>query len=93
MARPSTIFNQQILDAARAEFLAHGFTKASTVDIARRAGVSEGSIFNRFSTTVAEAATFDAQTLEANLRDEVRAELGMEARPNVLAHRGTLPGF
>ena len=50
MARPPSISNQQILDAARAAFLAHGFTKASTVDIARRAGVSEGSIFNRFPT-------------------------------------------
>jgi len=50
MARPPSISNQQILDAARAMFLAHGFTKASTVDIARRAGVSEGSIFNRFAT-------------------------------------------
>jgi AcrR family transcriptional regulator len=50
MARTPTISNQQILDAARAEFLAHGFTKASTVEIARRAGVSEGSIFNRFPT-------------------------------------------
>jgi AcrR family transcriptional regulator len=50
MARPPSISNQQILDAARAVFLSHGFTKASTVDIARRAGVSEGSIFNRFAT-------------------------------------------
>lgn len=50
MARPPSISNQQILDAARAVFLAHGVAKASTVDIARRAGVSEGSIFNRFPT-------------------------------------------
>ena len=50
MARPPSISNQQILDAARAVFLAHGFTRASTVDIARRARVSEGSIFNRFAT-------------------------------------------
>ncbi len=50
MARPPSISNQQILDAARAEFLAHGLSKASTAEIARRAGVSEGSIFNRFGT-------------------------------------------
>jgi AcrR family transcriptional regulator len=63
MARPSTITKRQILDAARAEFLAHGFTKASTVDIAQRAGVSEGSIFNRFATKDAlfRAAMDDAQ--------------------------------
>ena len=63
MARPSTISNQQILDAARVEFLAHGFTKASTVHIARSAGVSEGSIFNRFTTKddLFRAAMDDAQ--------------------------------
>ncbi len=63
MARPSTISNQQILDAARAEFFTHGFTKASTVDIARRAGVSEGSVFNRFATKddLFRAAMDDAQ--------------------------------
>jgi AcrR family transcriptional regulator len=63
MARPPSISNQQILDAARAEFLAHGLAKASTVDIAQRAGVSEGSIFNRFPTKDAlfRAAMDDAQ--------------------------------
>jgi AcrR family transcriptional regulator len=63
MARPPSISNQQILDAARAEFLAHGLTKASTVAIARRAGVSEGSIFNRFPTKDAlfRAAMDEAQ--------------------------------
>jgi AcrR family transcriptional regulator len=63
MARPPSISNQQILDAARTVFLAHGFTKASTVDIALRAGVSEGSIFNRFATKddLFRAAMDDAQ--------------------------------
>jgi len=50
MSRPVSISNQQILEAARAVFLEHGFGNASTVDIARRAHVSEGSIFNRFPT-------------------------------------------
>lgn len=50
MARPASISNQQILAAARGVFLAHGFGKASTVAIAKRAGISEGSIFNRFAT-------------------------------------------
>jgi AcrR family transcriptional regulator len=63
MARPPSISNQQILDAARAVFLAHGLAKASTVAIAQRAGVSEGSIFNRFPTKEAlfRAAMDDAQ--------------------------------
>lgn len=49
MARLPTITNEQILKAAREVFLAEGFG-ASTLEIARRAGVSEGSIFKRFST-------------------------------------------
>ena len=63
MARPPSISNQQILDAARAVFLAHGLSKASTVEIARRAGVSEGSIFNRFPTKdiLFQAAMDEAQ--------------------------------
>jgi AcrR family transcriptional regulator len=50
MARPTSIDNQQILDAARAVFLSRGFAKGSTAEIARRARVSEGSVFNRFGT-------------------------------------------
>jgi AcrR family transcriptional regulator len=50
MARPTSITNGRILDAARSVFLAHGFANASTVEIARRAGISEGSIFHRFAT-------------------------------------------
>lgn len=57
MARPSTISTEQILDAARTAFLEHGFGNTSTLDIARRAGVSEGSIFNRFPT---KEALFEA---------------------------------
>ena len=63
MARPPTITHQQILEAARAVFLARGLSKASTLEIARRAGVSEGSIFNRFATKdlLFQAAMDDAQ--------------------------------
>jgi AcrR family transcriptional regulator len=49
MPRIPKITNQQILDAAREVFLEKGFI-ASTLEIANRAGVSEGSIFKRFST-------------------------------------------
>jgi AcrR family transcriptional regulator len=49
MGRSRIITDKQILEAAREVFLAEGFG-ASTVEIARRAGVSEGSIFKRFST-------------------------------------------
>ena len=47
MARPRTISDEQIVDAAREAFLEHGFT-ATTAEIARRAGISEGIIFKRF---------------------------------------------
>jgi len=49
MARPSTITSEQILEAARAVFLERGI-RATTAQVARRAGVAEGSLFKRFST-------------------------------------------
>ena len=49
MARTRKITDEQILKAAQAVFLEKGFG-ASTLEIAERAGVSEGSIFKRFST-------------------------------------------
>lgn len=49
MARPITITDDQILEAARIVFLRDGIN-ASTVEIARLAGVSEGTIFRRFAT-------------------------------------------
>jgi AcrR family transcriptional regulator len=49
VARPATISTERILDAARAIFLAEGFG-AATAEIARQAGVSEGTLFKRFKT-------------------------------------------
>jgi len=49
MPRPCTIDTEQILEAAREVFLERGID-APTAEIARRAGVSEGSIFRRFPT-------------------------------------------
>ncbi|MEM6452600.1 MAG: TetR/AcrR family transcriptional regulator [Cyanobacteria bacterium P01_D01_bin.105] len=49
MARTRKISDEQILEAALAVFLEQGFG-ASTLDIAKRAGISEASIFKRFST-------------------------------------------
>jgi AcrR family transcriptional regulator len=49
MGRTRKITDEQILEAARELFLSEGFG-ASTVEIAKRAGVSEGSIFKRFPT-------------------------------------------
>lgn len=49
MARPKKITEEQILAAAREAFTKDGLN-ASTSDIARKAKVSEGSIFKRFPT-------------------------------------------
>ena len=49
MARPTSIKNEQILEAARRCFLEQGYA-VSTAAIAKAAGVSEGSIFKRYTT-------------------------------------------
>ena len=49
MARPAHITDEQILEAAREIFLERGI-RATTAEVARRAGVAEGSIFKRFKT-------------------------------------------
>lgn len=49
MARPVVIRNDAILTAARAVFLERGAT-ATSLEIAQRAGVSEGTVFKRFKT-------------------------------------------
>ncbi len=47
MARPTTIDTNQILETARNLFLKRGFS-VSTAEIAKTAGISEGSLFKRF---------------------------------------------
>jgi AcrR family transcriptional regulator len=49
MARPTVIDDQVLLKAARAAFLESGFS-VPTAEIAKRAGISEGSIFKRYGT-------------------------------------------
>ena len=49
MARTKTISDEQILEAAREVFLEQGIS-GTTAEIARRARVSEGSIFRRYPT-------------------------------------------
>lgn len=48
MPRPRTISDKHIVDAAREVFVEHGFS-ATTAEIARRAGISEGTLFKRFA--------------------------------------------
>jgi len=47
--RPRTIDTEAILEVARTVFLEHG-VRATTLEVAQRAGVSEGAIFHRFKT-------------------------------------------
>lgn len=49
MARPATIRDETILEAAREVFLARGI-QGTTAEVAERAGVSEGTLFKRFRT-------------------------------------------
>jgi len=73
VARPVSIKNDVILEAARKVFLRHGY-EASTMQVAREAGISEGTLFKRFTTksnlflTAMEAAPVDASWQEALLR-------------------------
>ncbi|MDB4966722.1 MAG: Transcriptional regulator, TetR family protein [Myxococcales bacterium] len=49
MSRPTVISDERILEAAREVFIEQGIA-ATTAEVARRAGVAEGTIFKRFST-------------------------------------------
>lgn len=40
----------RILDAALAEYLAHGFRRTSVDDVARRAGIGRATVYRRFAT-------------------------------------------
>jgi AcrR family transcriptional regulator len=51
MPRPTKINDDWILDAAREVFLERGI-RATTAEVARHAGIAEGSIFKRFRTKV-----------------------------------------
>ncbi|MEM1024454.1 MAG: TetR/AcrR family transcriptional regulator [Myxococcota bacterium] len=62
MGRTPSITDEQILEAARQVFMEHGI-RAPTALLAQRAGVSEGTLFNRFSSKeglFAQAMTFDS---------------------------------
>lgn len=81
MGRPTTISDEQILDAARAVFLDLGVA-ATTAEVAKRAGIAEGSIFKRFPTKAElfrAAMQIDFDTLDF-LRILVAAEDGDDPR-------------
>jgi AcrR family transcriptional regulator len=84
MPRPVSIHDDAILDAAGKVFLAHGY-QASTAEIARRAGVSEGSLFKRFRTkTDLFLAAMNVQSREQEWQENLEAGVGKAAiRPTL----------
>ena len=83
MGRPRLIETQEILEAARNTFLEEG-VGATTGAIARRAGISEATIFKRFGTkadlffAAMGFAEFDARQTIADLRGEASADRELE---------------
>lgn len=76
MARPATIRTDAILDAARKVFLRHGY-KASTAQVAREAGVSEGSLFKRFRNKMdLFLAAMAAEERETRWEDDLLRSVG-----------------
>jgi AcrR family transcriptional regulator len=85
MARPITITDEQILDAARAVFLKDGMN-GSTLEIARLAGVSEGSVFRRFPTKEALfRAAIKAPEVPSWVRELERLSGRGDMRDNLIA--------
>ena len=74
MARPVTISDETILDAARALFTAKG-PRTTTAEIAARAGVSEGILFKRFGSKAAlHRAAMSTGMVTTWIQDETRAQ-------------------
>ena len=75
MSRPTTIRDEDILEAARAVFLERGLS-APTADIAQRVGISEGSIFKRWPSKAALMnAALDVNAIEPAWLDQLEAAM------------------
>ncbi|HVY44292.1 MAG TPA: helix-turn-helix domain-containing protein [Minicystis sp.] len=102
MGRPPTIRDETIIQAAREVFLARGI-RATTAEVAERAGVSEGSIFHRFKSkpdlfAAAMRAQLDepawARTLERRAgTGDLRETLIDVGREVIAFYRTILPLF
>lgn len=93
MARPRTITNQQILKAARELFLERG-PSVPTAEIARHLGISEGSIFKRFSTKHELFVAAMGLDSPANWGPELEQLVGQgELRDNLVQLSVRLLGF
>jgi AcrR family transcriptional regulator len=83
MARPITISDDQILDAARAMFTEKG-PLATTAEIAERAGVSEGILFKRFGNKAGlHKAAMTPDIAGAWIRREMRAQAPLRTKKDL----------
>ena len=74
MSRPITISDDTILEAARALFTEKG-PRATTAEIAARAGVSEGIVFKRFGSKAAlHKAAMSSGMVAGSIQRETRAQ-------------------
>lgn len=88
--RPRSIDSEQLLAVAREVFLERGI-RATTLEVAERAGVSEGSLFHRFKSKEAlfsAAMDFDHENAPGRLLDAV-AEIETLEPSEALMHLST----
>jgi len=90
--RPPVIDSGRLLAVAREVFLERGI-RATTLEVAERAGVSEGSLFHRFKSKeglFAAAMNFDAEKAPRMLQDALRDIEGLEVREGLVKLSTTL---
>src|SRR6187401_1098190 len=84
--RPPSIDSARLLAAAREVFLEHGI-RATTLEVAKRAGVSEGVLFHRFKSKeglFSAAMNFDAEEMPDSLVEALRTIEGLEVREGLV---------
>ncbi len=89
--RPPVISNERLLDVAREVFLEKGI-RATTADVAERAGISEGTIFHRFRSKdelFRSAMRFDPQNDLRNLFLTMEAKAGTGDLREILTELAT----
>jgi AcrR family transcriptional regulator len=90
--RPPVIDSARLLAVAREVFLERGI-RATTLEVAERAGVSEGLLFHRFRSKeglFAAAMNFDAEKAPRLLHDALRDIEGLEVREGLVKLSTTL---
>jgi AcrR family transcriptional regulator len=85
--RPPSIDSARLLAVAREVFLERGI-RATTLEVAERAGVSEGSLFHRFKSKeglFSAAMNFDAEEMPESLVGALKATEGLDVREGLVA--------